>query len=373
MIYHYRLARALAESEIEGVQLEWWKPASVTPSGNFTVTARLGRKTPLKLLKDKSDFLAHALRAYDLEIEQLTPRRISITVNRAKVTTFPTYPTPTECRLFPQETRAVPLGLDSNGYQIDLPLFDDAGGQVVILAGSPGTGKSSTLSLITYGLAESNSHIVWFDPKGAADAGRHSDRVEVVRDAINSQSAEATLDQLLSICERRSSAQGEMLSIAMMKSIVVFVDEWATLGMAGDKRSRDSVQHKLRTLTALGRASKITVVLSTQRPTSDNIDVTTRSLASSRICFAVGDKHASIAALGHMGAEELNPRTDRGVALVEMGHGPKRVRIFSIPQDLQSRLVATRGFSTTLSDIARLDEVSLREQRVARGDFQGEN
>lgn len=363
MIKHLLVARALTQAGITDAHPEWLKPVEITPSGNYTLSIRLGNQTPLAEIEKRSVQIAHALRAFDVEIRQLSPRRFELTVYKAKISSFPKYPVPDTCPLFPLPAKSVPLGIDANGYQVDLPLFDSAGGQVVLLAGNPGTGKSSTLSLAVYGLADTSAHIVWFDPKGAADAGRHRSRVEVVRDPIKAENTSAALQKLLDLCEERSKALGEQLSLEMLKPIVVIVDEWAALGLTGDKKVRDEVPKQLRTLTALARASRVSVILSTQRPTTENIDVTTRSLASTRICFAVGDKFGSIAALGSQGAELLNSRKDRGVALVEMGNGPKEVKIFEIPSDLLEKMEQTRGYSATIDDIAAWDQISFTEQR----------
>jgi hypothetical protein len=364
MIHAYFVARALKRVGIPDATIEWWKGVKVTPSGNFTVSIRLGPQTPLKILRDKTEFLAHALRAYQVEIEQITPRQVLLTVHKATVQPFPKYGQSVDAPLFPIEPTSVPIGIDPNGYSVDLTLFDEAGGQVIVMAGSPGTGKSSALSLIVCGLADTRAHIVWFDPKGSADASKHSDRVEVVVDPIDASKARSFLNNLLTLSRERASAVGQGLSIAVLRPIVVIVDEWATLGVSGEKKDRDVVQQQLRTLTALGRASRIAVILSTQRPTSENIDVTTRSLASTRLCFAVGDKHGSIAALGYSGAEELNPRTDRGTALLETGHGPQRIKIYKVPEDRSERLKRSKGLNSTIEEVASWDQVSFREQRT---------
>lgn len=363
MIKSLLVARALKRAGITDATVQWWSGVKTTPSGNFTVKIRLGPLSHLGVFEEKREFLAHALRAYEVEMTRETPRRISLTVLRSVVNAFPLYPPQLENSLVSRNPTKIPLGLDTNGFPAELTLFDEAGGQVVLMAGSPGTGKSSALSLIVCGLANTSAHIVWFDPKGSADASKHRDRVQVVPDPIEAANAKIVLTQLLELAKSRARALGEQISLDAVKPVVVIVDEWATLGVSGDKKEREIIQQQLRTLSAIGRASKIAVILSTQRPTSENIDVTTRSLASTRICFAVGDKHGSVAALGYLGAEELNPRKDRGTALVEMGHGPQQIKIYQIPSDRTERLQKTKGLNGNLEEISQWDEVCFREQR----------
>lgn len=145
----------------------------------------------------------------------------------------------------------------------------------------------------------------------------------------------------------------------------MIVDEWATLGADGSKTDRADLELELRRLAATGRASHVALVLATQRPTVASIDVTTRGLAGTRLVFAVGDQHASIAALGQPGAELLDPRADRGTALLNDEQRVRPVRLYAVPDDLRERAAAVPGCRRTVAELSALEDACLPRPELA--------
>lgn len=304
--------------------------------------------------------LAVALGVDEVEIRKTGPRSASLTARMPLPVWLPTYPPQVVGGLVPPRTPpSVPLGLNADGYPVELPLFDDAGGRVTLISGSPGTGKSSALRLVLAGLSHTHTAIVWLDPKGGADAGPFADRVEVVATAINALDALAVLRQLNALIVRRTTALGQGHSLATVQPVVVIVDEWAALGVDGEKAERADVQAELRRIAATGRAARVSLILATQRPTSTTIDVATRGLASGRLCFAVGDQHAALAA-GMPGAEQLNPVSDRATCLLDLGSGTQKVKLYAVPENLCEVTSSDCGLATALTDLACLEVSALR-------------
>lgn len=79
--------------------------------------------------------------------------------------------------------------------------------------------------------------------------------------------------------------------------IVLVVDEWAELAAGGSTKERAKADDLLRRCVSLGRAVGCTAILCTQRPTSDVIDVGTRTLLNDRLALRCGDRHQAEAIL----------------------------------------------------------------------------
>lgn len=351
---------ALTALGLPGLSVAWHLPAERTPSGGFAVTLRLAPGATVASVTAAADRLAVALGVDCVEVRRTAPRRVRLTAQQPLPLTLPRYPEPSAPGLVPAGTPcAVPLGLDRDGYPAELVLFDDAGGTVTLLAGSPGTGKSSALRLLVAGLMHTRTSVLWLDPKGGADAARFAARVEAVGDASQAAVALGYLRAVNALAARRAMALAAGDDLRQCRRLVVIVDEWATLGADGTKQDRAEVETELRRLAATGRASHIALVLATQRPTATSIDVTTRSLAGARLAFAVGDVHASTAALGVPGAELLDPKTDRGTALLNDSSRIRPVRLHQVPTDLTARADATRGLCTTVAELQRWETACL--------------
>lgn len=258
----------------------------------------------------------------------------------------------------------VAIGVDDRGYQTNLELFGSDGGKVTLIGGNPGKGKSSLIKLLLTGLVDSNYSIVWFDAKSGADARPFKDRVEIVDDPSNPEIYLSKLLELQEIARDRNRFRGEELDIAPLKRVVLFVDEWAVLAGMGSKNLQSQIQMELRKLAATSRSANMSLVLATQRPTKDNIDVTTRELSNNRIAFSVGDIHASEAILGVSGAEpSVNPLSP-GQAIFWQNGELRKVVLYRVPADLKNRCEEHKGMRMTVSELSEENNVFERENRT---------
>jgi hypothetical protein len=332
----------------------------VTPGGGYTVTLRIRPGSNINELVEKIPNLTSALNMEEVEIRRVAPRLFELSARKQMPNTLPDFPTIIHTDIVPPRTpTSIPIGIDGDGLVAHIPLFDEAGGSVSLVAGNPGSGKSSALQIIVASLIQTPTVIVWFDPKGGADAAKFAKRVDVVPNSIDSRSTESKLRQLNRIVMRRANALANGFDLGMVSNIVVLVDEWASLGVDGNKKEREAVEEQLRRLAATGRALKVSLVLATQRPTAATIDVATRGLATTRLVFAVGDVHASVAALGSAGAEQLHPMRDRGVAFLNDAIRMRKVRMFRVPTDLQATAHANQGLKMTIDELEALEESCL--------------
>lgn len=360
----FLVAHALRRLGIHAARVGWLVPPEHTPSGGYSVTVRLRDGADPSTIEREAAKLAVILDAAEVIIIRTAPRVLLLSARPPMAAGFPPYPAQRVHHLVQPAPAIAPLGLDASGYPVGLRIFDAAGGTVSLIAGSPGVGKSCALALVLAAYVETAAHIVWFDPKGGADAGLYASRVQAIPDAIDASAALRELSDLNKLVQQRAQALGTGLSLAALPPVLVFVDEWSALGANGSKPDRDRVQDELRRLVATARAAHVSVILATQRPTSATVDVATRSLATTRVCFAVGDPQGSIAALGVSGAEKLSPQRDRGRALLDVGYGPELVRLYALPRGLPELANANAGRRQTTALVLSWDAASFREQRA---------
>ena len=354
------VARALKLVDCDFAFVSLFHRVVVTPGGGYTVTLRIKPGSDVEKLFDKKGNLSSALNADEIELRRVAPRLVELIARPVMPSKLPDFQIVKSQEIIPPRTPfQVPLGIDADGLVSYLPLFDDAGGSVSLIAGNPGSGKSSALKIIVASLIQTSTGIVWFDPKGGADASEFANRVEVIPNSIDSKTVEEKLRQINRIIMRRATAMANGYDINGVSPIVILIDEWASLGVDGVKKERERVEEQLRRLAATGRASRVSLILATQRPTATTIDVATRGLATTRLVFAVGDVHASIAALGHPGAENLHPMKDRGVAFLNDASKVRKVRMYRVPQDLRSLASENRGLKKTLDEIEDLESSCL--------------
>ena len=354
------VTRALKLVGCDFASVSLFHRVETTPGGGYTITLRIQPGANIEELIAKKMNLSTALNIDEIEIKRVAPRLVELTARPPMPKEFPTFPTFIHSDIVPPRTpHTVPIGIDGDGLIAHLPLFDEAGGSVSLIAGNPGSGKSSALQIIVASLIPTPTVIVWFDPKGGADATKFSKRVDVVADCIDAKATEAKIRLLNRIVMRRANALADGFDLGLLSNIVVLVDEWASLGIDGNKKEREAVEEQLRRLAATGRALKVSLVLATQRPTSTTIDVATRGLATTRLVFAVGDVHASIAALGSPGAELLHPMRDRGVAFLNDAVRLRKVRMFRVPADLKATAHENQGMKMTLEELDEWEEACL--------------
>jgi DNA segregation ATPase FtsK/SpoIIIE, S-DNA-T family len=232
--------------------------------------------------------------------------------------------------------RPLPLGLDDNGWPICHRFF----GQSILIGGSPGSGKSMAMRVFLAGLAASrNVRLVGIDPK-RAELAMWSDRFDELILGNSANAAMALLTRLLEEIQCRaaslsSTGQATLPITEQNPWTVLVIDEWAEMGADGDTKERSSLASLLRRFVSLGRAVGFTVILCTQRPTSDAIDVGTRSLIGHRFALRCGDRHQaeSILGAGTFTAEQLLGSTP-GRALWSDGGIAEALQFFEIPDEM---------------------------------------
>ncbi len=237
--------------------------------------------------------------------------------------------------------RPFALGLDDDGAIVEGNFY----GHHLLVGGIPGSGKSNTLRVFLAHLATSrNVALYGIDPK-RVELGLWRDRFSGLvlgNDAGETIALLEVLHELISERTQHLSDAGETILLPSQRFpwIVLVVDEWAEVAAGGSKKERDLANDLLRRYVSLGRAVGCTAILCTQRPTSDVIDVGTRTLLNDRFALRCGDRHQAEAILsaGTFDAKDLIGATV-GRALWSDGGPSRQVQLFSVEDGLITDLV----------------------------------
>jgi len=331
----YRLSGVFKQLHIEHITIQIFKKIEETPSGNFTVYIKLRTGASPSKVEKKLEQIAVGMKMESVSLERVSRNKFKLVFRNSSQDSFPQYPQPSIGLRNGNKVMAIPFGLNSDGYQMRLPIFTPSGGTVTLIGGLPGQGKSSALKLLVSGVTTSSDCIIWFDPKSGADASAYHNRVHAVVDPLNSEPYQRIIKFLLKSVLIRNSILSSGSSIDSLPRIILLIDEWYLLSSIAPKNEQVEIQNSLRRLVATGRSANISIILSTQRPTSQNIDVTTRELCNSRVAFYCGDIHASEAILGQPGAEDKTNPLKPGEALVWIDGKLNRTTLFRVPDVTQ--------------------------------------
>ena len=319
--------------------------------------------SPNRIVK-KQDHLAVAMKVGFVEVRRVKKNTYKLIFRLEQGMELPEVPKSKNISLVPIRVDKVPFGIDSDGYVVKLPLFTNSGGTNTLIGGNPGQGKTSALKIILFGLIETNTCIIWFDPKAGSDAIPYRERVNVISNPLEPIEYLKALRNISSIIYSRNKLVSLGYDISIFPRIVLFVDEWGTLGNMGSKQDQTEIQSELRKIVSIGRSSNVSVVLATQRPTSANVDVATRELCNNRVAFQVGDDHGSEAILGQKGAENKENPLNPGQALVWLDGRLVRTNLFSVPQNLTDITSQNIGLKATLEDLMESDRIFRREHQI---------
>ncbi|GEA90109.1 FtsK/SpoIIIE domain-containing protein [Cellulomonas cellasea] len=179
----------------------------------------------------------------------------------------------------------VTVALDRNGKDVELPLFlPAAGGLRYLIAGASGSGKSSCQTQLTVAAIRSGARVWLADPKQTEMAGFRpwAERYATTPDGI--------VEMLEALCVEMRARQGALAgqfqscwTLADGPVVLLVVDELSAVTMCGDKKLKERGLRALEDLAARSRSAGITLILTTQQPTTDVIPSVIRSNLDIRI------------------------------------------------------------------------------------------
>ncbi len=367
MLKRYRLKHVLETLGFTSITIPLFQRIEMTPSGGFSIIIRIHLGTSPSRVVKKLEHIAVGMNQEEVTMTRVSRNKFRLLFRNRNQDIFPEYPKENVLSDTPQQISSIPFGVNADGYQVRLPIFNSSGGTVNLIGGIPGQGKSSALKLIVSGFANSNTCIIWFDPK-SGDASEYQARVNVYKDPINPEGYLSTLKSLNKTALRRNFITSQGVSILPLPKIILMVDEWFLFSSSfGDKATQNEIQMELRKIVAIGRSANISVILATQRPTSQNIDITTRELSNTRIAFYCGDIHASEAILGQPGAEDKTNPLKPGEALIWLDGLLQRTSLYGVP-DPQINVNRFAGLKQSPEDLAHWEEIYCHEFKISLPD-----
>ena len=359
-----RLQQVFTDLHLVGIYIPIFQKVIHTPAGGYSIIIKLRTGMTATRIMKKAEAIAIGVKAAEITLERIKGDKFRLFVRTEAERFLPNLPVSRNELGIPEVLNSIPFGINADGYQVQLPLFTKSGGSVTLIGGNPGQGKSSAVKIILAGCVNSNSCVIWFDPKSGADANPFKDRVEVVSNPKDPAKFLDYLTRVQEVIYQRNLILSEGYDISILPKIILFIDEWALLSALGTKQQQQLIQTEIRNLAATGRSANVSLVLATQRPTSVNIDVATRELSNNRIAFLVGDTHASEAILGQTGAEsKINPLSP-GQALVWLDGQLQRTTIYEVPAQLSGWCKNAAGYKITLEQIEKLGEIFRHEHGI---------
>lgn len=229
----------------------------------------------------------------------------------------------------------IPLGETDQGTQIRLNLY----GASILIAGTPGSGKSTGQRTLLAGLAmQRNLALYGIDPK-VVELKPFANRFTHL---VTGNTAAPTIDLLQHLVDQvqhRAQLLAEHNQVKAepgpdFPAIVLVVDEWAELAADGDKKQRETAAALLRRFVSLGRAVGCSVMLATQKPTTDTIDPGTRALLAYRLAYRCADKWHAESILGTGYHDPVNIQINqRGRAYLQSDNFQGMLQTYELPPE----------------------------------------
>ncbi|PZS16979.1 MAG: hypothetical protein DLM54_10470 [Acidimicrobiales bacterium] len=231
---------------------------------------------------------------------------------------------------------AVPSGVGEDGRVVTVALWSSS----VLLAGSPGSGKSATMWLLVLAaMLDPSVRLMAVDLKGGVELGLVASRAE--RLATTLDDAVAVIDDALvevsgryGVLRERGLRKVES-GDPSMPPLVVVIDELAELTGTGSKESK-AAGESLRRLVATGRAAGVTVIAATQKPSSDVVPTGLRDLFATRIGLRCGMRGQAETIAPEIAGELTKiPASQPGTAyVVDEGGSWQRFRAWYLTDDM---------------------------------------
>lgn len=258
-----------------------------------------------------------------------------------------------------EENMRVACAVDSVGETRSVS-FKNVSGMTV--AGVPGSGKTAGLTSFLLPVALSpDVELSIIDGKGGHDWAAYEPICGYYSN--DDENLEALRDYLLSAVEdmrERVQTNPEKLGVANfwsasieqrraagLKHKIIVIDECQNFfEKRTNKEENALIQEIVRLATSLvkkGRSAGITLIATTQKPTSESLPTGLRDNCSLKICFRVTTKEAQKAALGDVDLDDSNNALSinkaGGAVLLSENGNASRVRFYYMSPSDQERLI----------------------------------
>lgn len=238
---------------------------------------------------------------------------------------------PRENRKFKKYTKAVgtPVGVDMDGSVVPFDITDPNTPHALI-AGRTWSGKSEFLKVLIESFGKTHS-LVLIDPKYVElsdykkRAMAYGNTAYESMDILTKMSMEMT--KRYQDMEKAWVNNIELLTGKVKeKRIVCVIEEYANLRQ--DKTYGNDIEALIISISALGRAAWIHLIIATQRPDVKIISGVIKANIGARICFATASQIDSKIILDQVGAEKLGGKGD--MLYLYPGKDPVRLQSYHL-------------------------------------------
>ena len=203
----------------------------------------------------------------------------------------------------------IPIGIDANGNNI---CADMASMPNLLIAGTTGSGKSSTIHNFILASLKKGATVSIVDPK-RVEFDVYSDLKQVERIVSEPDSTLDLLEALIETMESRFDLlkstnsrsviehNTKALPNKIIKPYLLIIDEWADISLRNKP-----LQDALVKLTQKSRAAGIYTILGTQRPSANVISGNIKANFPARIALRVSSAVDSRVIIDSVGAEKID-------------------------------------------------------------------
>lgn len=218
----------------------------------------------------------------------------------------------------------VRIGCDLQGQPVHLATHEAN----TLLAGQPGSGKTAVArTVLAHYLLDGTAQVFLLDGKGSrADYGAATALCTRFVSGVDEDAAEALeqmLAEVLDIVRTRNGAVTE--PAGGWPGVLLLLEELQDVRAAADKATRERLDNLLGRIVRMGRAVGVAVLISTQRPTVDDVPAGVRNLVSQRLALML--RNGADAALVLGTTPTLPLPTRRGQALLTTPTGTVAVAL----------------------------------------------
>ncbi|HEX7463065.1 MAG TPA: AAA family ATPase [Dermatophilaceae bacterium] len=208
-------------------------------------------------------------------------------------------------------SQPVRIGRGSTGQVVELATNESN----CLIAGVPGSGKTSLARiLLSHYLLDASATVFLLDGKGSRkDYGSAKGLCARYVSGVEETAVEDTVEMLkavLDIVRGRNAAGSEECP----PGVLVLLEEYQDIRASADKAVKDELDVLLGRIVRMGRAIGVVVVVSTQRPSVDDLPSGVRNLINQRVALQLRNGADAALVLGQ--APTLALPTKRGEALL---------------------------------------------------------
>jgi len=185
--------------------------------------------------------------------------------------------------------------------------MDLAANPHLLVAGTTGSGKSVFLNALIFNLIYHHKvKLFLMDPKNI-EFSKYDGAFDNVSVSYTFDQCANIIDNLVDIMNSRYMLMKNGADINKMPYVVVILDEFSELVAQAED---DKFYKNLCLLAQKSRAARIHLIISTQRPSAQNVNGNIKANFPARVCFKVSSHIESKIILDTMGGEVLNGNGD---------------------------------------------------------------